>query len=266
MTFFIGEEVMENNTKQHKGKKWLKFRHVYGFLLFLLTLALAGHAFDLLVLTPRREVGIILGYRMENIQALEEAWMRETETFGGTLPHVDDVTIFWNTGPVVYVSVRVDPGTSLNDARYVAREVIEFFIEASHEVARQYDIQVVVSYGDVAEQRAANHTAVAQHVHDYHHQLVEAILAHAEQYPNEFNIHRASENLSAFAYSITVAVGESGLEEMRARLNGLVAVDLAIGNEMPVYAGERQVPPSNISEFPNWGTWSNERSSISWNP
>ena len=271
--------MMEKNRKQHKGKKWLKFRHVYTVIMLLITAYFAWHVIDLLVITPRQQTGTLaLGYRMENIQDLENSWMTATENFGMTLDQVDDISVFWNTGPVVFVSIQFESGTERRDARGTATEVIEYFIEVSNEVALQYDIQVVISDGDAAEQRGEHHDAVVAHVHEYNLDLVERILTHAEQYPSEYNVHRAYRNINAFANSIRNVNGEEGLEEMRTRHAVIEVVVEPDGYEedeygeetevetLPRYPGERQIPPSNITDFPNWGTWNNDRSRIIWTP
>lgn len=267
---------MERNIKQNKRKFRLKFRQIYALFLFLVTAILAWHVVNLLVLTPMRETGVLAhGYRMENIQPLEKSWMRESENFGETLNQVDYVSIFWNIGPVVFVNVRVEPETNLSDARSAATEIVEHFIEASNEVLLYYDIQVVVSYGDVAQQRRENQEAVNQHVHEYNHNIVEAILAHAEEWPSEYNVHRAQTNINnVFTNSIKAAVGEEGLEDMRARLEALDVVVEEVEHEndenqefMPRFPRvTRQITQSNIADFPNWGTWDNNRSRMIWNP
>lgn len=260
---------MEKNSKKFKGKQWLRFRHVYALMMLVVTGILVYHVVNLLVLTPRRDAGIpIHGHRMEEIEYLEAAWMTETEAFGATVDDVDYVSIFWNNGPVVYVSVRVEEGTTRRRARRAAREVIEYFIEVSEDVVLQYDIQVVVSYGDVVEQREENHAAVIQHVHEYHHDLVEDILAWAETYPSEFNVDRAHNNIhNVFTESIRIAVGEEGLEEMKTRLASIDIVDEDEEEPLPRFPFNiRQIPPSNIARFPNWGTWNNRRARIDWNP
>lgn len=261
---------MEKNKKEFKGKKRLKFRHIYALIMLLVTAVLIFHVVNLLVFTPRRDAGIPShGHRMDDIQELEPYWKSETESFGETLDNVEGVSIFWNNGPVVYVSVRVEEGTTLRRARRSAREVIEHFIEVSDDVLLQYDIQVVVSYGDVVAQREENHEAVIQHVHEYNHSLVEDILAWAERYPSEYNVSRATRNINDFSNSITVVVGEDGLEEMRSRVDGIDIVSEAYDVEdhelMPRFIANVQIPPSDISDFPNWGTWNNRRARIDWN-
>ena len=261
---------MERNSKQLKRKKWLKFRHVYAFFLLALTVYLAWHVLNLLVFAPvrmREDAALALGDRMENIQDLEQSWLDLTEEFGATLDEVDYVSIHWNAGPVVYVSVRIEPDISRRYARRAARRVIEHFIEVSDEVALQYDIQVVISRGDIAQQRIENNAAVEQHVHEYNHSLVEEILAWAEDNPSESNVNRADTNInSVFTNSIIETVGDEGLEEMRARL-AAIEVEVLDEDEDPMQslAITRRIPYSNISRFPNWGTWCNERSRIRWN-
>ena len=269
---------MERNRKQYKGKKWLKFRHIYAMIMIGVTLYFAWSVFDLLVMEPNRSRGIPAhGYRMENIQALEESWITSTENFGATLNLVDYVSIFWNEGPVVYVSVRVHPGTDLSEAQSAATDVVEYFIAVSNDAARQYDIQIVLSHGDVAKQRVENQEAVVWHVHEYNHSFAEATLSHAEQYPNQSNFHRAYTNINVrFTNSIRVVVGEDGLAGMRARLDVIEIMDEVEGYEdiyddeverepMPSYSGVHQIPPSNITDFPIWGAWCNDRSRIRWN-
>lgn len=264
---------MEKNSKKFKGKKRLKFRHIYALIMLGVTVGLILHVVNLLVLTPRRDTGVPShGHRMDEIDDLEESWKTTTEAFGATVDHVDYVSIFWNNGPVVYVSVRVEEGTSLQDAHDVAAEIIEHFIEVSNDVVLQYDIQVVVSYGDITEQRTENHAAVIQHVHEYNHELVEEILSWAERYRSEFNVERAERNINDFADSIKVVVGEEGLEAMLARVDAIDTISEA-GYEddddhepIPRFAVTVQIPSSDIANFPNWGTWNHEEARIDWNP
>jgi len=283
---------MVNNRKKHKGKKRLKFRHIYALIMLLVTAYFVWHVVDLLAFAPNRDRGVIaLGYRMDEIQPLEESWLTATETFGATLSNVDYVSIFWNSGPVVYVSVRVHWGTALDHARGAATEIVEHFIAVSNEVALQYNIQVVVSYGDTEEQMAENQAALVRFVHEYNHGFAERTLAWAEQYPSQANFERARYNInSRLIASIREIVGEGGLQGMRARLDAIEVVDQvgdgygdyedgAYGNEdegnededsssstlMPSYPGVLQIPRSHLTDFPNWGTWNNQRSRIIWN-
>jgi len=264
---------MEKNIKSYKWKKWVKFRHIYGAFLFIVTALLVWHVVHLLVLTPLRETGeSVHGSRLENIPPLEEHWKTEAIEFGATLEEIEYVTIHWLNGPVVYVNVRVEPGTTRRYARRAARAVVEHFIEVSDGVASQYNIQVVASYGDILEMRNEHHAAVEQHVHEYNHSLVEDILEWAERWPSETNVNRAASNIEIFATSILAAVGEDGLEEMRGRLTALGGGQFEEFEEedfepMPNFpADTRQIPRSEISRFPTWGAWNNERERVVWSP
>ena len=260
---------MEINRTKKKSKFQLKFGHVYALGLLVVTLGLGLHVLNLLVLTPMRATGVLAhGYRMENIQQLEASWKNDTQAFGLTLSQVEAVSIFWNTGPVVFVSVSFESGASLGDARGVATEIIEYFIEVSDDAVLQYNIQVVISYGDVTNQLDENQVALTQHVHEYNHEFAEATLAHAEQHPSDFNVDRARRNINdLFTNSIVIVVDTDGLEAMRARLE---AIEVAPGDDendnVLRYPGIRQIPQSNLVDFPNWGTWDNARSRMIWNP
>ena len=266
--------MMEKNIKPpHKGKKWLKFRHVYAFILLLLTALLAWHIVNLLILTPMRETGeAVHGSRMDEIQPIEQSWRDDAIAFGASLDDVSYVQIFWRGSPVVYFNVRVEPGTTRRYSRRAARAIVEHFIEVSDDVARQYDLQIAITRADsdVQEMRAEHHAAVERHVHEYNHSLVEDILAHAEQYPSETNVARARSNIEVFAASIIAVVDEAGLEEMRARVTALGGgepepLEDEDFEPMPSFGADvRQIPRSDISNFPIWGTWDNERSRVIW--
>ena len=259
---------MKNNGIKYKGKKRLKFRHVYVLLMVIVTAGFAWHVFDLLVLTPMN-ADLALGMRMERIEPLETDWFAAVEEFGAMQDDVDYVTFFWNTGPVVYVSVRIEEGTRPRNARRVARRIVEHFIQVSDDVALQYDIQVVISRGDITEQVEENQAEVIRLANEYNHSFAEATLAWAERYPNQINVDRARANLSQGSRifsSIAEVVGEEGLQEMIDRLEAIAIVIESDGDEpMPRYPGTHQIPPTNIARFPIWGTWSNDISRIIWN-
>lgn len=275
----LGEEVMEERNRSiKKRKKPLKFTVIYGIILFIATVALAGHVLYHLWWVPRAGAGTpILGYRMDDIPELNESWLRETEAFGGQQQHVDYVELFWNTGPVVYFNVRVLEHTSLSDARLAAADIVAHFIEISHETALDYNLQVVVSYGDIVERRKENQAAVIAHVHEFRWRLAEALLAHAENYPSSDNVSRALNNIDVYENSIIIAAGEAELDDMRSRQAAISVMTAEQEAEwiethgfVPVYVADhggdiRNVPPSDISEFPNWGVWNRQHSSIDWN-
>lgn len=272
---------MEKNRTTIKVKKLgLKFRHIYALIMIAVTSFFAWHAFDLLVLTPARQTGRApLGDRMAEIELLEDFWLRETEEFGATLADVDYVEVIWTGGPVVYVSVRVFADTPLSYARVAARDIVEYFVVASNNVAMQYDLQVVLSTGIIAERNELgvvidgvlyeNQAAVIRHVHEYNARFAERTLAHAELYPSQANFDRAEGNINrVLNESIVEVLGAAGLAELRNRLNAIVVSQLTPEDEdyvyLPWYQPSLQIEQSQIADFPNWGTWNNDRNQIIW--
>jgi len=263
---------MRNSGIKFKMKKRLKFRHVYAIILMVITAYFAYHVIELLVFTPMRAQGtMILGSRMEEIEPLNEEWLRDTETFGANVNRVDYVSVFWNRGPVVYVNIRLEERTSTSNVREAANTVVGHFVGLAGSVIRPYSIQVVVSYGDIGELRDENQEALIQHVHEYNHEFVESLIRHAQTYPSPRNIDRARNNISDAAgnmyESVVIVVGEEGRREMLERINAITPAsdeDLEEG-PMPEHA-MRQIPRSEINRFPMWGTWNHRRDRIRWNP
>ena len=263
----------EKKVNIKKRRKKPRFAVIYGIILLITTVALAGHVLYNLWWSPRAETGVpILGYRMDDIPEIDESWLRETEEFGGNQEHVEYVELFPTTGPVIYFNVRIEEGTSRRNARSAATDIVEYFIEISDEVALYYNLQVVVSYGDIAARRAENRAAVAAHVHEYNWSFTESTLEYAERYPSSANVSRAEININIrLTESILIAAGEEELERMRARLAAITVMTPEQESEMieeqgfiPSYSGIRQVPPTDISDFPIWGVWNNRRSRINW--
>ena len=286
----------EINLRVPRVVKGLKFRHLYTLIMLAVTAFFVWHVVDLLVLTPRAQTGTTpMGYRMAEIEPLEEFWLREVEDFGATVEGIDYVEVFWNGGPVVYLSVRVEPGTSLHDAQRVALPVVEYFINASSEIALQYNLQIVLSSGIIAERDEIgnvisgvlyeNQAAVIAHFHAYRASFAERVLAHAEIYPSIANVERATININAtLNRSILETWGEEGLAELRERLAAIEVIgipdidyenldgdddevpdyDAEDEDYIPVYPGFLQIEQSNISDFPIWGAWCNQRSRIIW--
>lgn len=260
------------NITKRVGKPRIAF--IYGVILFIATIVLVGVVLYNLWWVPRIATGTpMLGYRMEDIPEIDESWITATEEFGENQKHVDEVEIHATTGPVIYFNVRVDEGTSLKKARAAAAEIVEHFRDISDEVVPHYNLQVVISQGDIAALRVENQAAVTAHSHEYLYDFAESTLDYAEQYPSSGNVQRAEVNInSRLTNSIRFAVGEEGLERMRERLAAIIvmtsAEEAALIEElgyMPSYSPIMQVPATEISQFPNWGVWNDRRSRIDWN-
>lgn len=275
----LGDTSMKDNRIKIKTKKRLKFRHIYALIMVAVTAYLGYFVLDMLVLTPMNATGIILGMRMDEHTPLEISWLRDAEVYGEALEDVESVTVFWNSGPVVYVIVRVDEGVGRGDARRRARSTVEHFIELSDGVASTYDIQVVVTQGDVSEQFSVNQAGIREHIHEeelrehvhqYNYEFVQAVLAHAEAFPSEANVERARANIvltqSRLRPSILIVAGDAGLAELIRRVESIEIATAEEGADMPAYPRSHQIPQSSIARFPNWGTWDNDRGNIIWNP
>ncbi|MCL2559167.1 MAG: hypothetical protein FWE07_01655 [Turicibacter sp.] len=271
----------KRDLKKRRTKPRVAF--LYGIGLFVATAVFAGVVLYQLWWQPRVATGNpIFGYRMEEMPELNEAWLSATEEFGGNQVHVDYVEVIWMSGPVIYFNIRVEEGISLSEAHSAAVPILEYFIETSNEAALDYSLQVVVSYGEIAYLdgdgnlaglRADNQREVAAHTHEYHRSFAESTLEYAERYPSRANMTRANDNInSLFTASILAAGGEEELESMRTRFAAITPMTdeeesafIESQGYIPEYSGVWQVPPTNISDFPNWGVWNNRRSRIDWN-
>lgn len=268
---------MENKNSgiKYKTKKRLKFRHIYALIMIAVTGYLAWEVLDLLVFTPRGATGLALGYRMEEITEFDDAWIEAVEAYGMSMDLIEEVSVFWNSGPVVYVIIHVEPGTNFGPARDQANILLEYFIEISDSDILQYDIQVVLtSGGDIEEKAAENQAAVVAHTHQFNYEFAERTLAWAERNPSENNVTRARDNInySRLRPSIIEVVGEEGFEEMRRRAEAIVIEEPELDEDgVPLpsiyarpYPNPAQINQSRITEFPRWGTWDETRDRIRW--
>ena len=275
---------MEKNKKTFKGRKRLKFRHIYALIMLGVTAYFAWHVLDLLVLTPRQQIGqAVHGYRMNELEPLADYWLREAEEFGATLDVVDYVEITWLGGPVVYISVRIFEGTERRPGERAAGEILNYLNNISGGVATQYNLQVVLSHGLIAQRDEDgiiidgalldNQAAVIEHVHQFNHDFAVRTLRHAERHPSDENVARAAGNINRFLRaSIVETVGEDGLIELQNRLDAIEITEFDYDGDgeadeyVPRYQGVFQVRRSRISTFQRWGAWSNEQNRIIWRP
>ena len=267
-------EVQEKQIKKRKFK--LTPLKAYKLFLAFATGVLLAHFVVMLWWVPRRDAGSpVLGDRMAYIDELETSWITDTETFGNDLNDIDNFSIFWNSGPVVYFNVRVNEDVSRRDARSKASEILNYFVDLSDGVARDYELHVVISQPvDLHELIEYNHAAVTQHVMNYRYERTKIFLSHAEDLPTATNFNNAYAHVRDFENAIVAIVGQEGLDDIRARLDNIVqltadeetALEEQLGvPSIPTAQHDRQVPPTNISPFPNFGIWNHRRSRINWN-
>jgi len=263
---------MRNSGFKFKFKKRLKFRHIYAIFMLGVTIAFAWSVINLLVIEPIRAEGLLLGNRMDGIDELNEDWLRQVEVFGSSHDDISYVEIFWNRGPVVYVSVRFDVGIRRSDARRAARDVMEYFRDISDETFTQYNFQIVISYGDIEQQRKENEAAILENVHRQNYEFGMRVLQWAEEHRSAENIQRARINFtspdSRVRPSVIEIVGEDGWQELVERIDNIVEVHQSTDEDappIPRYPGTLRVEQTNISNFPNWGAWDHNRNRITWN-
>jgi|GEM_PF-3483695 len=270
------EKQKTNSKKKFDLTKLTKFQ-IYKLVLAGIVGILLLHFLITLWWVPRRDAGSpVLGDRMENIEQLENSWIRDTEAFGNDQSDVNEFSIFWNSGPVVYFNVEVNERVSRSDARSVATEIVAYFVDVSDGVAEDYNLQVVISRAgeDLRELRDENHAEVRAHTFAHQYALVEDILAHAEQYPTANNLNQVYRRLNEFRHVIIELSGEEGLAAMWERHGAVVeltaeqedqlADQLGLSN-VPSFRENRRISPTDMSRFPNFGVWNHNRGRIDWN-
>lgn len=259
------------NSKENKKFKRARARKVifrlYIGLLMLVTLVFGMYVFNVLYLRPVRTAGSpVFGNRLEDIEPIPNHIVRETETFGASKAHIDRVTISI-TGRVVYFDVRVVEGTPAATARESTEEIAQYFLDEVGEIAADYSIQLVVSKGDIRQLRDNNRAAVIEHKREHTLFLIEEITAFAERYPTEDNINRMAQNIAAFRRFWD----EETISAYEARFNALTPLTEEeqenlreqYGGNLPEADVSREIPRSNIAEFPIWGVL-NQRGRFEW--
>ena len=264
---------------------------IYVVFLVILSIAFAAHLVFNFYIEPRSLSGSpILGNRLEYLSNIPENVFTDTEAFGLTQTRVEAVTVS-HIGAIIYFNVRVEAGTGVEVARTAAEEISDFFLEQAGELAEGYNIQLVVSTGDIDELKAENRAEALDHVRRHQMNLVEELTIFAEQFPttdatvgsNHGTIDRVLSNISLLrrrqAYTEKVGelyqVYETALADFEARVNALtpltneeveVLIEQNHGNILVRDITDiRDVPQSDITDFPSWGALNNTTGLIEWN-
>jgi len=250
---------LENTTKGLK---------LYVGILVVTTLILGFHLIFTLIIYPRSIAGSpIFGNRLDYIEEIPNTVVTSTEEFGFSQSRVENVKIMIN-GPVVYFDVRVDEEADVATARRSAEAIANFFLNEADEVGSDYNLQLVVSKGDINELRQTNREEVNAHVQAHLLIVYEAITAHAELYPTENNINRIYQNINLWSGSEEEVANfrdrADALEPMTAEEEERLAE--VNGGVVPSYnsSESRIIPPSDIADFPSWGTLNKTTGEIDW--
>lgn len=176
-------------------------------------------------------------------------------------------------GPVVYVKVQVDEGVDVETAREAAEVTATQMLDEVGDKLADYSIQLVVSSGDVNELTDANREQELEHYKQHRLEIVEQIVAHAEEYPTQENIERAKSNIKVMPQDYNKKTGEyeyrykEEKEAFEARIEALTPLtaeeEEAMG-DIPYLEVNQEIEPTEISDFPSWGAYDKNTQSFEW--
>ncbi|MCL1950926.1 MAG: hypothetical protein FWF59_14495 [Turicibacter sp.] len=258
----------------------------YVLLLVVLTGAFAYHVFNYFVLQHNETAGIPeFGNRLEYLEEIPPSLFESSVAFGLGLPGVESLTIENpHNGVVVFFDLRVSDGTELGTAQATAQQIANHFREAAGDLLEGYNLQLVVSRGDIAALATQNREASIEAVYEHFYFLADTTVTHAEEFPTESNISRAQTNINNLnsrfnnqEFFAEQAQPDAGARvgELQGRLDAIVPwtpeeLEAALeqhNNRLPdVLQGvERLVPRTNVNDFPSWGIINRETGEFQWN-
>lgn len=284
------ESQKEEKKKKKISKRKVAFNSYVG-LLVIASIAFGAHLVYNFYIHPRSVAGSpIFGNRLDYLEEIPENIVPTVEAFGREQGRVEDVNITI-IGGIVYFDVRVEDGTGVEVARAVAEEIADVFVEEAGDKAKSFNLQLVVSSGDISELKADNRADALDHVRLNQIKIVETLTEFAEIFPTiDENVGRGNGTINRVLNNIallrnraayTEKVGElyemydAALAEFEARVNALTPltaeeIEILIEQEdTNVLSANiediRDIPQSNINDFPSWGALNNETGSFEWN-
>ena len=198
-----GSDCMANEgAKKTSEKRVTKKRTVlYGYIgiLAVVTVLFGYNVLKYFYLDPLKVAGQpVYGYRTEDLQTISQDAISKAEQVGEGQSGLESVTITVQ-GPVVYVDVRVGDGVNIDDARAAAQASANELLTQAKDVITDYNLQLVVSTGDINEEAATNREEELAYIKEHDLAIVEQIVANAEKYPTATNIQRANANIDILA-------------------------------------------------------------------
>ena len=258
---------------------------LYVLALIAVTGAFGYHLVDVFVLQHNAVAGTpYFGHRLDDLQPIPDNIKQAASSFGTTLPGVISATVD-NRGAVIFVDVRVNEYVELEAAQSAAEQLTDYFLERAGDLADGYNLQIVVSAGDLATLAAENRRAAIDHIYNYFYFLAETTVSHAEEFSVAGNITRAQDNINVFNNRFNNPEGAhrenfrettvTDVANLQARLDAIIpwtedeeAQQLeAHGGRFPnvLQGSDRLVPQSNINDFPSWGIINRETGQFQWN-
>ncbi len=259
-----------------KGSKLPKKRVIlYSYIgvLTVVTVLFGFHVLKYFYLDPLSTAGHpVYGHRTENLESISESVIASAEEKGAQQPGVSEVKVTVQ-GPVVYVKVQVDEGVDVETAREAAEVTATQMLDEVGDKLADYSIQLVVSSGDVNELTDANREQELEHYKQHRLEIVEQIVAHAEEYPTQENIERAKSNINVMPKDYNKETGEyeyrykEEKEAFEARIEALTPLtaeeEEALG-DIPYLEVNQEIEPTEISDFPSWGAYDKNTQLFEW--
>ena len=139
--------------------------------------------------------------------------------------------------------------------------------------SQEYSFQLVVSTGDVKALTDANREQELEYYKQHRLDIVEQIVAHAEESPTQENIDRAKNNIKVMPKDYNKKTGEyeyrykEEKEAFDARIEALTVLtaeeEEALG-DIPYLEVDQAIKPTEISDYPSWGAYDKNTQSFVW--
>lgn len=265
---------LERKRKAAKGRKGIFL--LYWAALLVLTGLFVYHAVDYLYLQPMAHAGApVFGSRLELLDEIPERVPASAQSFANGLEGVTSSEVSVE-GANVFIKLIVPEGTALDTARHQAESVALHFREEAGGSDEGYGFQLVVStpdFGNDGGLRDYNRELMAEHTHQFALTLISALAEFAEQYPTIENITRVLDNASV--NRTRQRISDEELAEFEGRMAALTPWTdeesenwIELHGKLPRLAElpyDNRIPPSNLAEFPSWGTINQETGAFIWN-
>ncbi|HAX72490.1 MAG TPA: hypothetical protein DCY20_03070 [Firmicutes bacterium] len=256
----------KKRAKTKPSKRNITFYSIVG-ILGIVTLVFGFSVLNYFILEPGKSSGQpIYAYRTENLPVINEAEIASVESFGSGLSGVDSVEVTVQ-GPVIYFDVRVSASTELATAQELAEQMANKLIETvkideeGKTIHDFYELQLVVANEDPETLAETNRASEQEYIAQHELVIVQKAVDRAEQYPTADYIQRAYANLEMLDSE------SADYTTLKARIDALTELtaeqEEAMG-EIPNIEIDTDVKPSELAEYPSWGTMNNAEGKFEW--
>lgn len=266
------EEAKKPSKKRNVTKKQVVLYSYIG-VLAVVTVLFGYNVLKYFYLDPLKVAGQpVYGYRTENLQPITDSMISNAEQVGASQSGVKEIDVRVQ-GPVVYFDVRVNDGVDVETARAAAEAAATEFLAQAGDIANDYTLQLVVSAGDLKALVQTNREEELAYYKEHRLDIIERIVAHAEEYPTSKNIERAQNNINVMPKDYNEATGQYEVrypEEkaaFQARIDALKPLtaeeEEALG-EIPYLEVDQTIQPTDISPYPSWGAYDKTTDTFEW--